>query len=489
MNPFDAASPFDARYYFADRAFFDRLNPYVSENAQVKYLARVEAALAQTLADFKVCPREAAAEIARAADNITPDEVYEEERRTQHNIRALVNCIHNQISPEAQPYVHLFATSADIMDTARALCLVEVTRHVLLPDLAALEGQLIRMARAHAATPQMGRTHGQHAVPLTFGFAVALYVSRLGQRIESIAQAARNLRGKFAGAVGAYNALTLLTPDPATVEAALMKRLGLVPPEISTQVTQPEYVADYVYALTACWGVFANIADDFRHLQRSELRELKDRKAGDPNTQIVGSSTMPHKVNPKDFENVKSMWKAYMPRLLTVLMDQISEHQRDLTNSASMRFVMEHVAAFAYAIHRLRMTLDGVEPDVARMREVLDAGKDPIAAEPLYVLLALHGHPDAHEKARVLARAARQQKRSLAALVREDQSIASYLAKMTPEQLAILDDPAKYLGAAVERTRALCDEWESRIAACGLAIATPQAAEVTPPARADRATR
>jgi adenylosuccinate lyase len=462
MNPFDAASPFDARYYFADHAFFEKLSPYVSENAQVRYLARVEAALAETLADHGVCPREVAVEIARAAQNVKPDEVYEEERRIQHNIRALVNCIGKQVSAKAKPYVHLFATSADIMDTARALCLRDVTRNVLVPDLIALEKQLIALARAHAGTPQMGRTHGQHAVPMTFGFAVALYVSRVGQRIESIVQTARNLRGKFAGAVGAYNALSLLTKEPAQVEAALMKKLGLAAPEISTQVTQPEYVADYVYALTACWGVFANLADDFRHLQRSEIRELRDRKAADPNTQIVGSSTMPHKVNPKDFENVKSMWKAYMPRLTTVLMDQISEHQRDLTNSASMRFVMEHVAAFAYAIHRLSTTLAAVEPDAARMREVLEGGKDPITAEPLYVLLAMHGHPEAHEKARVLARDARIQKRPLSQLLREDASIASYLAMMSAEQLAILDDPARYLGAAEQRTRTLCDEWEAK---------------------------
>lgn len=464
MNPFDAASPFDARYYFADAGFFAKLSRYVSENAQVRYLARVEAALAQTLADLGVCPRTAADEITRAAETVTPDEVYEEERRIQHNIRALVNCMGKRVSAEAKPYVHLFATSADIMDTARALSLVDVTRDVIVPDLIALERQLIAMARAHAATPQMGRTHGQHAVPMTFGFAVALYVSRLGQRIEVIVQTAKNLRGKFAGAVGAYNALRLLSAKPADVEAALMRKLGLVAPEISTQVTQPEYIADYVYALTACWGVFANIADDFRHLQRSELRELRDKKASDPKSQIVGSSTMPHKVNPKDFENVKSMWKAYMPRLTTVLMDQLSEHQRDLTNSASMRYVMEHVAAFAYAIQRLSQTLAAVEPDTVRMREVLDAGKDPITAEPLYVLLAMHGHPAAHEKARVLALDSRVKKRPLSQLLREDASIAEYLAKMTPDQLAVLDDPAQYLGASVDRTRELCDLWESKIA-------------------------
>src|SRR5262249_7038067 len=246
MNPFDTASPLDARYYLADAEFFRRLHPYVSEAAQVKYLARVEAALAQVLADFGVCTRAQAEEIAAACGRITPEEVYEEERRIQHNIRALVNCISAKISPAARPFVHLFATSADIMDSARALCLKDVTGAVLLPDLTALVRQLIALARPHADTPQMGRTHGQHAVPITFGFALALYVSRLGQRIEVIRQAATTLRGKFAGAVGAYNALSLLRPaDPEAVEAALMVKLGLKAPEISSQIVQPEYTADF----------------------------------------------------------------------------------------------------------------------------------------------------------------------------------------------------------------------------------------------------
>src|SRR5688500_2804448 len=148
MNPFDAASPFDARYYFADEGFFRRLHPYVSEAAQVRYLARVEAALAETLADAGVCDQAAAAELAEACQRVTPEEVYDEERRIQHNLRALVNCIRQRIKPAARPYVHLFATSADIMDSARALCLLEVSRAVIVPDLIALEEKLIRLARA-----------------------------------------------------------------------------------------------------------------------------------------------------------------------------------------------------------------------------------------------------------------------------------------------------------------------------------------------------
>jgi adenylosuccinate lyase len=464
MNVFDAASPLDSRYYFIDREFFDQISPYVSEAAQIKYLAKVEAALAATLAEIGVCSQQAAAEIAEACEQVTPAEVYEEEQRIQHNIRALVNCIRKKIDPRSRPYVHLFATSADITDTARALCLKDATREVILPLLVALERKLIRMAQEHADTRQMGRTHGKHAVPTTFGFAMALYVSRLGQRIEYIACSAKNLRGKFSGAVGGYNTLSLYnSTDPAAIELLVMNKLGLQPSEISSQIVQPEYLTDYVYALCSCWGVMANLADDFRHLLRSEIHEVRDRIEADLSSDVVGSSTMPHKINPKDFENVKSSWKAYMPRMITVLMDQISEHQRDLTNSMSGRFTTEFVTAFAYTVRRLTSALDGVEPDGDRMRDILESGKNVVVAEPLYILLSLAGHPDAHEKTRVLSKAARITGRPLSEVIREDRSLDDYLDRVAPENRVILDDPAEYIGAATQRTIAACEDWERKL--------------------------
>jgi adenylosuccinate lyase len=172
---------------------------------------------------------------------------------------------------------------------------------------------------------------------------------------------------------------------------------------------------------------------------------------------------MPHKVNPKDFENVKSLWKAYMPRVVTVLMDQISEHQRDLTNSASGRFVTELVTAFAYAVRRTSQALDAVRPRPERMAEVLESGKDAVVAEPLYVLLSLTGHPDAHEMARVLARQSRQQGKPLTQLVREDRSLDEYLSRCTPEQRRVLEDPALYVGASAQRTEVVCENWDARL--------------------------
>lgn len=459
MELYDMVSPLDYRYYGDDREFFERLRPYVSEGANIRYMLKVEAALVRELAERGVCPEKAADEVERACSEITPREVYEEERRIQHNIRALVNCIRRRISPESRPYVHLFATSCDIMDTATALRFKELTEDVLIPDLIGLEELLIGMARETADVPQIGRTHGQHAEPITFGFALALYVDRLGGRIEKLDEARRNLRGKFSGAVGAYNALSLLEGiDPSEFESSLLGRLGLKPSGISSQIVEPEYLVDLVCSAVSCFSVLANLADDMRHLMRTEIAEVRDRKG----EERVGSSTMPHKVNPKDFENVKSMWKAFMPRIVTVLMDQISEHQRDLTNSASGRFVTEIFTALDYAVHRTVKALRNIEVDRERVRENLEMSKGFIVAEPLYILLALEGYPDAYDRTKKLVAEARRSGRPLPEIVWEDEEIRPFLEGLPEEKKEVLRDPSLYTGDATRRTLETCEYWEGR---------------------------
>jgi adenylosuccinate lyase len=364
--------------------FFARLQPYVSEKANTDYLLRVEVALVKVLTEWRICSGDATSEVEEASRSIEAAEVYEEEQRVHHNIRALVKCIRQRISPEARPFVHLFATSADIMDSAAALRYKELVRDVLLPDLIGLENQLIALARKYADQPQIGRTHGQHAVPTTFGYAIALYVSRIGSRIEAINRAHHNLRGKFSGAVGAFNALSLYYPDnPAIFELDLLKSLGLKPvePSVSSQIVEPESLTDLLYSVISCFSVLANLADDMRNLVRNEIAEVVDKY----DDQEVGSSTMPHKMNPKNFENVKSLWKEFMPRMTTVFMDQISEHQRDLTNSASGRFVPELLTGFCYATMRMSNALAKIQPNTVRMEENLDSSKHDVVAEPLLI--------------------------------------------------------------------------------------------------------
>ncbi|HEX2037764.1 MAG TPA: lyase family protein [Chloroflexota bacterium] len=455
----DAVSPLDYRYYGINQRLFALVQPYLSQAAELRYSLRVEAALARALARHGVCPPEAAAEIVAAAEDVGIDEVRAEEARVDHNIRAMVNCLQRRVSDGAKPYVHLFATSSDIMDTATAMRLRDFTHQALLPELARLVRLLISLAREHRDTLQIARTHGQHAVPITFGFAVAVYVERLGSCLVRLRRAAGELRGQLSGAVGAYNAHALGVADPRALERDVLAQLGLQAARISTQIVPPEPVVELVQAALACFGVLANLADDMRHLQRTEIAEIRERF----HAQQVGSSTMPHKQNPWNFEHVKSMWKAFAPRGMTVLMDQISEHQRDLSNMASARFTPEILVGLLEALDRSMGLMENTTVDAGRMREHLAGSLGIVVAEPLYVLLALHGVPQAHELARRLAQQARQQGRSVMEVAQEMPEVTAVLAGMTPEQRHVLDHPEAYLGRAREQVDAVCDEWEAQV--------------------------
>ena len=460
---FDYLSPLDTRYYGDDRSVYDALHPYLSEAAVIRYQIKVEQAIIASLEAAGVAPRGISARLAQAGVRVTTAAVYEEEHRTHHNIRALVNCLGAHLPETDRGFVHLFATSADVMDTARSLALRDLARDVLLPELRDLITVLIDEALRHAELPQIGRTHGRFAEPITVGYWLANFIARLTARAEKIAAAARELRGMFSGAVGAHSALALVWPDdPAAMELDVLARLGLKPGEgaASTQVIQPEYVTDLAHALISTFGVLANIADDYRHLMRSEIAEAGE----DLDTHQVGSSTMPHKINPKNFENVKSLWKAFVPRIMTVYMDQVSEHQRDLTNSASMRFFSELVAGTFYAIRRLKGAVRRTRIIPQATRHNLErAGEQLIAAEPLYIAFALTGHPSGYYKARELVLKARESGSDLLSLLETDPEACDLWARVPEERKAIIRDPARYVGDCAARTRAVCADARSKL--------------------------
>lgn len=456
---FDNISPLDFRYYGRSKDIKETLEPYLSEKAFVQYLAKVEAALAIVLAKKGICSKKVAEEIERASKQVTAEEVYAEEDRIKHNIRALANSIRDKVSKEAKPFVHFSSTSHDIICSADAARFKDFTNAALVPALIEFEKTLIILAKREKLTIQIGRTHGQHAEPITFGFAIAQYVSRLGKRIVEIKKTGNNLRGKIAGAVGAYNASALFIKDPEVFEFEVLEQLGIKPSPISTQVVEAEYMADYIHAVTSCFGVLANLADDMRHLQRSEIAEVAEEFGAAQ----VGSSTMPHKRNPINFENVKSFWKEFMPRMMTLYMDQICEHQRDLTNSASSRFVPEILAALFISTKRLNKVMSKLVVDKESLERNFSKSKGMIAAEPAYILLAAHGHPDAHEHIRKLTLKAQMEKTPLQKLIIEDKELKPYLAKFTKEQMEIIKCPEKYIGIADKKVNSVCKEWEEKI--------------------------
>jgi adenylosuccinate lyase len=459
IHLFDTISPLDYRYYSRSQKTFDALKPYLSEAGFIRYACKVEAALTNTLAKMRMCSKEIATEVEAASKRVSAEEVYREEDRIKHNVRALANAIRDKVSEKAKPYVHFTTTSHDIICTADAARYKDFTSKVLVPKLVELEKTLIEIALREKNTVQIGRTHGQHAEPITFGFALAQYVSRLGHSILEVKRTGANLRGKIAGAVGAYNASSLFFNTPEEFERMVLAEIGLKPSPISTQVVEAEYMVQYANAVVSAFGVLANLADDMRHLQRSEIGEVGEYFEA----KQVGSSTMPQKRNPINFENVKSMWKEFMPRIITVYQDQISEHQRDLTNSASSRFVAEILAGLYVSADRLQRTMAKLAVDKNNMQRNFDMNKELIAAEPLYLLLAAHGHPDAHEYVREKTLESQRSGNPLRQLVKEDVSIQPYLTKFNNMQLEIINNPGSYVGIAAEKTEKICRFWEKEV--------------------------
>ena len=465
-NIFENISPLDHRYYLANRELFDELSRYLSEQASVRYCVKVEAALLKThiLLNKHKDEHLLLAEADKLETAIDPAEVYEEEEKTQHNIRALVNTIKRHVSDTLKPYIHLGATSVDILDTASSLKIRDVTDSVILRLLVEIEELLIDIAEKEAETPQVGRTHGQHAVPITFGFAIAEYISRLGKSIITISELSKELRGKIAGAVGAYNSTSLIVKDPIEMEEKTLALLSLKPSEHSTQLVEPEYLLRLLLEFNTAFGIIANLSDDLRHLQRSEISEIREMFT---ETQ-VGSSTMPQKRNPWNSEHVKSLWKAFCPRVVTFYMDQISEHQRDLSNSASSRVVADYICGFCAALNRIKKVLSSLYVDRKKMKENLSFTKDMVLAEAAYILLSCSGEPDAHEKVRLATLECEKTGKKLYETLMDKkelwEKISGQLEKTAGIEASLFfSKPELYRGKAVEKALSISANYKKRM--------------------------
>ncbi|MDE5899450.1 MAG: adenylosuccinate lyase [Treponemataceae bacterium] len=462
---FENLSCLDHRYSLSEKSVFDGLSACISEEASVRSCAMAEAALVKAHLSMRgsLTP-ELEAELDGIARNIDPEEVYQEEEKTQHNIRALVNVLKRKVDGGIAPLVHLGATSVDILDTALSMRMRDVTQKVVLPELKALELELCGIAARDAGTPQVGRTHGQHAVPITFGWTIAEFVSRLGKSILRIEELSKQLKGKLAGPVGAYNGPSMIVKDPEELERRYLSFLGLEPSEYSNQLVEPEYLLRLLLEFNVAFGIIANLADDLRNLQRSEIGEVFEYFSA---TQ-VGSSTMPQKRNPWNSEHVKSLWKAMCPRVMTFYMDQISEHQRDLTNSASQRFIADYTAGFAMAVNRMKRIVSGLQADKENMaRNLADAGgkvRGGVLAEPAYILLAESGVSDAHEVIRKITLEAERSDRTLFEVLQEHADAYSRITAQL-EKLGVADaatffeNPARYCGLAAQKSKRLAEKY------------------------------
>jgi adenylosuccinate lyase len=464
-NIFENLSPLDHRYSLSEKEVYSNLAQYISEEASIRSCAKAESALIKAhLSVRNQLTPQLEKTLDDAAANIDPQEVYNEEEKTQHNIRALVNVMKTKVPAEVAPLVHLGATSVDILDTALSMRMRDVTRNVVLPELKALETALCAIADREAETPQVGRTHGQHAVPITFGWSIAEFVSRLGKSILRIEELSKQLKGKLAGPVGAYNGPSMIVKDPEDLERRYLAFLGLEPSEYSNQLVEPEYLLRLLLEFNVAFGIIANLADDLRNLQRSEIGEVFEYFSA---TQ-VGSSTMPQKRNPWNSEHVKSLWKAMCPRVITFYMDQISEHQRDLTNSASQRFIADYLTGFTMAVDRMKKVVSGLQADKDSMMHTLEnAGgkvKGGVLAEPAYILLGEAGVNDGHEVIRKITLECEQTGDTFFTVLKRHTEvftkITAQLKKLgVADAETFFENPARYRGLAAEKSRRLAKKY------------------------------
>ncbi len=450
-------SPLDARYYSSNTKLIDELSDYLSERSVIRYEAAVEAAIIIVMERWGLVSKGSREQIINAYRKVTPEDVYEEESKTKHNIRALVNVMQRYVSKELAPYIHLSATSEDITATAYSLRVRDVFFKIVIPKCVELLDILIDRAETEAETVQIGRTHGQHAIPITVGYLFSGYVDRFGGRVKQITESVKNLRGKLSGAVGAYNASSLLFDDPRKFEEDVLNEVRLKPANFSSQIIEPEFMLDVVHAVISAFGVLAHIADDMRHLQRTEIGEMGEKfEKGQ-----VGSSTMPHKRNPWNFEHVKSMWKEFVPRILTRYYDQISEHQRDLTNSASSRFIVEIITGFTLSVDRLIKQFKKLVIDYTNLKRNIDLTDGMFLAEPLYILLSSRGASDAHAIVKEATLKAESEGKSVFEVIGENENLSAITSMEVWRDLQ--KNPALYIGRAPQRTRTIKAIWKKTV--------------------------
>ncbi|WP_134670778.1 adenylosuccinate lyase [Halorussus marinus] len=457
MNSLYAVSPLDGRY--AGRT--EPLREYASEAALMRARVRVEVEYLLALADLDATPLELDAadrsdlralyegfdEADAGLIKRIETEGYGDYAATNHDVKAVEYFVREHLpeGSEAASWIHFGLTSEDVNNLAHRLLVRGAADDVLVPQLHAVRDALADFAREHRDVPMLARTHGQPATPTTFGKEMAVFASRLGRAIGRVKAATEELEGKLAGASGTYAAHVAAYPDVDWPGFAreFVAGLGFEQAPLTTQVNPCDDLATLFDALRGANNVLLD-------LDRDAWRYVSDRYLGqEAAAGETGSSTMPHKVNPIDFENSEgNLSKANSD--LVFLGDYVTESrlQRDLSDSTVKRNVG---AAFAYCLLgylKLRDGLSKVVPNEQVMAEELGATPEVIG-EAVQTILRREGHDDAYERVKALTRGRRVTLEDFRELFEE-----LAVDEDTREQLLALT-PAGYTGVASDMVDAL----------------------------------
>jgi adenylosuccinate lyase len=427
--------------FFGDLYSTAEMREVWSDRAMIQRWLDVEAALARAEARLGIVPATAAEEISRKArvELLDLAEMKRELDRARHPIMPLIRCLARACAPDAAEYIHWGATTQDVLDTGLVLQL-RASHAIVTRDLGEIRGLLAALARRHRDTVQAGRTHGQQALPITFGYKLAVWVAEVDRHLERLAQLEpRVFRGQLGGGVGT---LASIGEKGFELQALFCEDLGLALPEIAWH-TARDGVAEVVCTYALVGGTLAKIANEVIDLQKTEVAEVEEPF----HRGKVGSSTMPHKRNPSACEHVVALGRLLHAQVAPALQGMVSAHERDKRAGVTEQAVVPEASCLVAGMLRgTQAILAGLQVYPARMRDNLQVLDGLLLSEAVMLALGRHiGRQQAHEVVYELCMDAVEGQRSLRQLLLEDPRVRPYLA---PAELDALLDPARYTGLA-----------------------------------------
>jgi adenylosuccinate lyase len=422
-----------------------------SDESRLARWLEVELAALDGWAEVGAVPREAAEAIRQRAVPPSPERVAEIEEVTQHDVAAFVDAVAGDLGADGR-WLHYGLTSSDVLDTALALQVREAGRLILEGIERALEA-VARRAEEHRDTVMVGRTHGVHAEPITFGAKLAGWAFELDRDRERVARALEGMRvGKLAGAVGTYAG-----GDPE-VERVACERLGLVPESAATQVVPRDRHAELLSTLALCAASLERFATEVRHLARTEVGEVQEPFGRGQK----GSSAMPHKRNPVVAERICGLARIVRAAALVGFENIPLWHERDISHSSAERVVLpDAFLALDYMLDRFAWLVEGLIVDAERMRSNLEASHGLVFSQRVLTALVAGGlaRDEAYRLVQRHAMRAWEESLDFRELVESDPEIASRLDPSVFD----LADAVKHVDVLFERLAALTTRREEAV--------------------------
>ena len=416
---------------------------------------RVEVAAAEAMADAGLVPEAAARDIA-ACPGVRAERVDEIERTTQHDVIAFTTAVAEQVGPSAR-WLHFGLTSSDVLDTALALQMREACGLVLAGLDGAVEAVGER-AREHRDTPMIGRTHGVHAEPMTFGLKLALWHAELGRARTRVERAREVVSvGKISGAVGTY---AHLEPE---IERRVCASLGLTPAPVASQVVQRDRHAELLGALAITGASIEKFAVEVRGLQKTEIGEVEEGFAKGQK----GSSAMPHKRNPIGCEQLTGLARVLRANAMAALENVALWHERDISHSSVERVVIpDSFIVLDHMLRRFGRIVRGLVVHPERMRENLERSRGVVFSGTVLLELAQRGV--AREQAYVwVQRAAMRshdEQLDFKALLAGDREVTAVLSRDDLDRAFDLERQLRHAGPIVDRVLARAESGASAAA-------------------------